>query len=47
MDAKGIKTFCDYEVSGDMMTLRVTEEESEKYYKTFSVLKYKNKITNR
>jgi hypothetical protein len=47
MDANGIKTFCEYKVSGDMMTLSVKEEESEEYYKTFSVLKYKNKITNR
>ena len=47
MDANEIKTICDYEVSGNIMTLSVTEEESEEYYKTFSVLKYKNKITNR
>ncbi len=47
MDASGIKTICDFEVNGDMMTLKVTEEDSEEYYKTFSVLKYKNKITNR
>jgi hypothetical protein len=47
MDANEIKTICDYEVSGNMMTLSVTEEESQEYYKTFSVLKYKNKITNR
>jgi hypothetical protein len=47
MDAGGVKTICDYEVTGDMMTLTVTEKESEEFYKTFSVLKYKNKIISR
>ena len=47
MDAGGVKTICDYEVTGEMMTLTVREEESEEFYKTFSVLKYKNKIISR
>jgi len=47
MDASGVKTICDYEVTGDMMTLTVREKESEEFYKTFSVLKYKNKIISR
>ena len=47
MDAGGVKTICDYEVTGDIMTLTVREEESEEFYKTFSVLKYKNKIISR
>jgi hypothetical protein len=47
MDAGGVKTICDYEVTGDMMTLTVREKESEEFYKTFSVLKYKNKIISR
>jgi len=47
MDAGGVKTICEYEVTGDMMTLTVREKESEEFYKTFSVLKYKNKIISR
>jgi len=47
MDAGGVKTICDYEVTGDMMTLTVREEASEKFYKAYSVLKYKNKIISR
>ena len=47
MDAGGVKTICDFEVTGDIMTLTVREEESEEFYKTFSVLKYKNKIISR
>ena len=47
MDAGGVKTICDYEVTGKMMTLTVREEESEEFYRTFSVLKYKNKIISR
>jgi hypothetical protein len=47
MDAGGVKTICDYEVTGEIMTLTVREEESEEFYKTFSVLKYKNKIISR
>jgi hypothetical protein len=47
MDVSGVKTICDYEVTGDIMTLTVREEESEEFYKTFSVLKYKNKIISR
>ena len=31
----GVKTICDYEVTGDIMTLTVREEESEEFYKTF------------
>ena len=47
MDAGGVKTICDYEVSGEMMTLTVREEASEEFYKAFSILKYKNKIISR
>ena len=47
MDAGGVKTICDYEVTGEMMTLTVREEESEEFYRTYSVLKYKNKIISR
>jgi hypothetical protein len=47
MDASGVKTICEFEVTGDTMTLTVREVESEEYYKTFSVLKYKNKIMSR
>ena len=47
MDAGGVKTICDYEVTGDMMTLTVREEASEKFYKAYSVIKYKNKIISR
>ena len=47
MDAGGVKTICDYEVTGEMMTLTVREEASEEFYKAFSILKYKNKIINR
>jgi hypothetical protein len=47
MDVSGVKTICDYEVTGELMTLTVREEESEEYYRTFSVLKYKNKIISR
>ena len=47
MDAGGVKTICEYEVTGDMMTLTVREKESEEFYKTYSVLKYKNKIISR
>lgn len=47
MDAGGVKTICDYEVTGEMMTLTVKEEASEEFYKAFSILKYKNKIISR
>ena len=47
MDVSGVKTICDYEVTGELMTLTVREEESEEYYRTFSELKYKNKIISR
>ena len=47
MDAGGVKTICDYEVTGEIMTLTVREEESEEFYRTYSVLKYKNKIISR
>ena len=47
MDASGVKTICDYEVTGEMMTLTVREEASEEFYKAFSILKYKNKIISR
>ena len=47
MDAGGVKTICDYEVTGEMMTLTVREEASEEFYKAFSILKYKNKIMSR
>ena len=47
MDAGGVKTICDYEVTGEMMTLTVREEASEKFYKAYSVIKYKNKIISR
>ena len=47
MDAGGVKTICEYEVTGDMMTLTVREKESEEFYRTYSVLKYKNKIISR
>ena len=47
MDADGVKTICDYEVTGEIMTLTVREEESEEFYRTYSVLKYKNKIISR
>ena len=47
MDAGGVKTICDYEVTGEMMTLTVREEASEEFYKAFSILKYKNKIISR
>ena len=47
MDVSGVKTICDYEVTGELMTLTVREEESEEFYRTFSVLKYKNKIISR
>ena len=47
MDASGVKTICEFEVTGDTMTLTVKEVESEEYYKTFSILKYKNKIMSR
>ena len=47
MDAGGVKTICDFEVTGEMMTLTVREEETEEFYRTFSVLKYKNKIISR
>ena len=47
MDASGVKTICDYEVTGELMTLTVREEESEEFYRTFSELKYKNKIISR
>ena len=47
MDVSGVKTICDYEVTGEMMTLTVREKESEEFYRTYSVLKYKNKIISR
>ena len=47
MDAGGVKTICDYEVTGEMMTLTVREKASEEFYKAFSILKYKNKIISR
>ena len=47
MDAGGVKTICDYEVTGEMMTLTVREEASEEFYRSYSVLKYKNKIISR
>jgi hypothetical protein len=47
MDASEVKTICDFEVTGGILTLTVREEESEEFYKTFSVLKYKNKIISR
>ena len=47
MDAGGVKTICDYEVTGEMMTLNVREEASEEFYRSYSVLKYKNKIISR
>jgi len=47
MDAGGVKTICEFEVTGDIMTLTVREDESEEFYRTYSVLKYKNKIISR
>ena len=47
MDAGGVKTICNYEVTGEMMTLTVREEASEEFYRSYSVLKYKNKIISR
>ena len=47
MDASGVKTICDFEVTEGVLTLTVREEESEEFYRTFSVLKYKNKIISR
>ena len=47
MDAGGVKTICDYEVTGDIMTLTVREEASEEFYRSNSVLKYKNKLISR
>ncbi len=47
MDAGGVKTICDYEVTGEIMTLTVREDESEEFYRMYSVLKYKNKIISR
>ncbi|MEC9049435.1 MAG: hypothetical protein VYD66_01425 [Candidatus Neomarinimicrobiota bacterium] len=47
MDASEIKTICDFEVTGEILTLTVREEESEEFYRMYSVLKYKNKIINR
>ena len=47
MDASGVKMICDYEITGEIMTLTVIEEESEENYRTYSVLKYKNKIIRR
>jgi hypothetical protein len=47
MDAGGVKTICDFEVAGEMMTLTVREEASEEFYRSDSVLKYKNKIISR
>ena len=47
MDASGVKTICDFEVTGEILTLTVREEESEEFYRTYSVLKYKNKIISR
>ena len=47
MDAGGVKTICDYEVTGEIMTLTVREEASEEFYRSYSVLKYKNKIISR
>lgn len=47
MNAGGVKTICDYEVTGEMMTLTVIEKASEEFYKAFSILKYKNKIISR
>ena len=46
MDASGVKTICDFEVTEEILTLTVREEETDEFYKTFSVLKYKNKIIN-
>ena len=47
MDVSGVKTICDFEVTGEIMTLTVREEESEEFYRMYSVLKYKNKIISR
>ena len=47
MDASEVKTICDFEVTGGILTLTVREEETEEFYRTFSVLKYKNKIISR
>ncbi|MEO2185914.1 MAG: hypothetical protein ABGX30_05005 [bacterium] len=47
MDAGGVKTICGFEVAGEMMTLTVREEASEEFYRSDSVLKYKNKIISR
>ena len=47
MDASGVKTICDFEVTGEILTLTVREEESEEFYRMYSVLKYKNKIISR
>jgi hypothetical protein len=47
MDAGGVKTICDFEVAGEIMTLTVRGEESEEFYRMYSVLKYKNKIISR
>ena len=47
MDASGVKTICDFEVTGDILTLTVREDESEEFYRMYSVLKYKNKIISR
>ena len=47
MDAGGVKTICDFEVTGKILTLTIREEESEEFYRMYSVLKYKNKIISR
>ena len=47
MDAGGVKTICDFEEAGEIMTLTVRGEESEEFYRMYSVLKYKNKIISR
>jgi len=47
MDAREVKTICDFEVTEEILTLTVREEESEEFYRMYSVLKYKNKIINR
>jgi hypothetical protein len=47
MDAGGVKTICDFEVAGEIMTLTAREEASEEFYRSYSVLKYKNKIISR
>ena len=44
MDVRGEKTICNYEVNGKILTLTFNEKESDEFYGTNSVLKYKNRL---